>query len=143
MSIAISKPDAQRVITQLLSAPIAPGGFSHFINVGTDPILNSLEINYFRSALADGISCFKYLEGDYGSGKTQFILSLAQRAHLDDVVTSVVNIGAECPFNSQLAIFRAVMESFRSPADGLSAAKDRYLFSAQGNEIPRILHCLR
>jgi hypothetical protein len=124
MPIAITSAEAQRLITHLLNSPIAPGTYSHFLNVGTDHILDSLEENYFRGQLADGIGTFKYLEGDYGSGKTQFILSLAQRAAQSDVVTSVVNIGAECPFNSQLSIFRAVVGSFLPPDDGQQAGYD-------------------
>ena len=40
----------------------------------------------------DGISCFKYLEGDYGTGKTQFIQCLALRAQARNIVTSIVNV---------------------------------------------------
>ncbi len=117
MELAISKVDARRVISGLLNSPIAPGKYSHFLNVGTDHILNALDHNYFRGELADGIGCFKYLEGDYGSGKTQFINSLATKASEQDVVTSIVTVGAECPFNSPAAIFRAIMESFLPPVD--------------------------
>ena len=124
MAVPISKPQAKEVINRLLNAPIAPGGYSHFINVGTDAILNSLETNYFCGELANGISCFKYLEGDYGSGKTQFISSLAQRAIQNNIVTSIVSIGTECPFNSQLAIFRSVMESFLPPSDDSAGPGD-------------------
>lgn len=118
MEVAISKGDARRVVGKLLSSPIAPGGYSHFINVGTEHIIDALDHNYFRGELADGLGCFKYLEGDYGSGKTQFIQSLARRASEQDVVTSIVTVGAECPFNSPVAIFKAIMESFRPPLDG-------------------------
>ncbi len=125
MELAISKIDARRVASKLLNSPIAPGEYSHFLNVGTDHILDSLDENYFRGELADGIGCFKYLEGDYGSGKTQFINSLATRASEQDVVTAIVTVGAECPFNSPVAIFRSVMESFLPPVefqpDGLDA----------------------
>jgi hypothetical protein len=117
LDIAINKLDARRVVGGLLNSPIAPGKYSHFLNVGTDHILNALDQNYFRGELADGIGCFKYLEGDYGSGKTQFINSLATRASEQDVVTAIVTVGAECPFNSPVAIFRAVMESFLPPVD--------------------------
>lgn len=117
MSIAISKGDARRLISTLLNSPIAPGRYSHFINVGTEHIIDALDQNYFRGDLAEGIGCFKYLEGDYGSGKTQFINSLAQRASENDVVTALVTVGAECPFNSPAAIFCAIMESFQPPAD--------------------------
>ena len=122
MTIAISKIDARRLIQKLLNAPIAPGRDSYFINVGTEPIIDALDQNYFRGDLADGIGCFKYLEGDYGSGKTQFINSLAQRASENDVVTALVTVGAECPFNSPAAIFRAIMESFQPPADADTGA---------------------
>lgn len=117
MTILIDKSDAKRLIQKLLNAPIAPGRDSYFINVGTEPIINALDQNYFRGDLADGIGCFKYLEGDYGSGKTQFINSLAQRAGENDVVTAIVTVGAECPFNSPAAIFRAIMEFFQPPID--------------------------
>lgn len=115
MELAINKVDARRVISGLLNSPIAPGKYSHFLNVGTDHILDALDHNYFRGELADGIGCFKYLEGDYGSGKTQFINSLATKACEQDVVTAIVTVGAECPFNSPAAIFRSVMESFLPP----------------------------
>lgn len=117
MELAISKVDARRVISKLLNSPIAPGEHSYLLNVGTDHILDALDQNYFRGELADGIGCFKYLEGDYGSGKTQFINSLARRASEQDIVTSIVTVGAECPFNSPAAIFGAVMESFLPPVD--------------------------
>lgn len=128
MSIAISKGDARRLISTLLNSPIAPGRYSHFINVGTEHIIDALDQNYFRGDLAEGIGCFKYLEGDYGSGKTQFINSLAQRASENDVVTALVTVGAECPFNSPAAIFCAIMESFQPPADA-------YTGDAKGIEI--------
>lgn len=117
MDIAIDRTDARRLVKTLLNAPIAPGKYSHFINVGTDHILDVLDQNYFRGDLAEGIGCFKYLEGDYGSGKTQFINSLAQRASEQNIVTAIVTVGNECPFNSPAAIFKAVMESFTLPAD--------------------------
>ena len=117
MTILIDKSDAKRLIQKLLNAPIAPGRDSYFINVGTEPIIDALDQNYFRGDLADGIGCFKYLEGDYGSGKTQFINSLAQRAAENDVVTAIVTVGAECPFNSPAAIFGAIMEFFQPPMD--------------------------
>jgi len=66
VDIAITANDARRVVSNLLNAPIAPGKYSHFINVGTDHILDALDHNYFRGQLADGVGCFKYLEGDYG-----------------------------------------------------------------------------
>ena len=118
MSIEISRVDARRLTHKLMNSPIAPGQFSHYLNVGTEHIIDALDENYFEADLADGISCFKYLEGDYGSGKTQFINSLAQRATERDIVTSLVTVGAECPFNSPAAIFRAIMESFQPPKQG-------------------------
>lgn len=117
MEVAITPADARRLVSKLLNAPIAPGNYSHFINVGTDHILDALDENYFRGELADGIGCFKYLEGDYGSGKTQFINSLAQRASEHNVVAALVTVGAECPFNSPAAIFSGIMGSFLPPTD--------------------------
>lgn len=153
MEIAISSIDARRLLSTLLNSPIAPGKYSHFINAGTGHILDALDQNYFRGELADGIGCFKYLEGDYGSGKTQFINSLAQRASEQDVVTALVTVGAECPFNSPAAIFRAIMESFQPPVDGESpdakgiemlidgwiTRRIRQLGAEPGNDVPDLV----
>lgn len=152
MDIAISKGDANRLVKTLLNSPIAPGKYSHFINVGTDHILDALDQNYFRGELADGIGCFKYLEGDYGSGKTQFINSLAQRASEQNVVTALVTVGNECPFNSPAAIFTAIMESFTPPTDakrddkGIEVLIDcwierkiRQLGAEPGGDVPEIV----
>jgi hypothetical protein len=153
MDIAITASDARRLVRNLLNAPIAPGKDSHFINVGTDHILDALDQNYFRGELADGIGCFKYLEGDYGSGKTQFINSLARRASEQNVVTALVTVGQECPFNSPAAIFGAIMDSFqppveaeRSDAKGIEVLLDcwierrlRQLGTEPGNDVPELV----
>lgn len=152
MDIAINKGDALRLVKTLLNAPIAPGKYSHFINAGTDDILDALDHNYFRGELAEGIGCFKYLEGDYGSGKTQFINSLAQRASEQNVVTALVTVGNECPFNSPAAIFSAIMESFSPQADAQREAKGievlidcwidhriRELGAEPGEDVPEIV----
>lgn len=152
MDIAINKGDALRLVKTLMNAPIAPGKYSHFINAGTDDILDALDHNYFRGELAEGIGCFKYLEGDYGSGKTQFINSLAQRASEQNVVTALVTVGNECPFNSPAAIFSAIMESFSPQADAQREAKGievlidcwidhriRELGAEPGEDVPEIV----
>ena len=115
MTVEISRANARRIRNELMNFAVAPGQFAHFINAGTDGILNVLETEYFQDELVEGISCFKYLEGDYGSGKTQFIHSLAERARTNEIVSSIVDIGQECPFNSQLSIFSAIMSSFVAP----------------------------
>lgn len=126
MGVEISKSYAKRIRSKLMNFAVAPGQYAHFINAGTDDILSVLEQEYFRDELVDGISCFKYLEGDYGSGKTQFIQSLAERARRNDIVTSIVDIGQECPFNSQLSILTAIMASFVAPAaDNFAALEDK------------------
>ena len=99
----------------MTAAPIAPGYLAPLINVGTDQILDVLEEQYLKEALVEGVSSFKYLEGDYGTGKTQFINCLVERARHNEVVSAVVSIGVECPFSSPLAIFRNTMSSFVPP----------------------------
>ena len=118
MSDQMSPQAARTLRAKLMNAPVAPGALSFAINVGTERMLDVLEQQYFAHELADGISCFKYLEGDYGTGKTQFIQCLAQRAHRNHVVTAIVTIGQQCPFSSPLAIFRNVAGSFMPPAAG-------------------------
>jgi hypothetical protein len=112
MTFHVSQAEARRIKAKLMNAPVAPGGLAHVINVGTDGMLDVLEQQYFTNELPEGISCFKYLEGDYGTGKTQFIECLADRAHKHHIVTSIVTIDEQCPFSSPLAIFRSVVSSF-------------------------------
>lgn len=123
----LTRSQALQLKTRLINAPVAPGQYSHLINVGTTQLLDVLEDQYFRSQLADGISCFKYLEGDYGSGKTQFIHCLAQRAAASKIVTSIVDIGKECPFSSPLAIYRRVVCSFEPLREDDDDSTDRGL----------------
>ena len=125
MPAEMSRSKAYQVRQQLLNSPVAPGTYSHFINAGTENLLNILEKNYFTSDLAEGISCFKYVEGDYGSGKTQFIYSLAQRANNNGIVTAIINIGQDCPFNSPMAIYKAIMGSYLSPRPGDTPFPDK------------------
>lgn len=119
MTLSFSKPEAVEILEKLSNAPIAPGGYAHFINVGTDPLLDILEEYYFREQLAKGLGSFKYQQAGYGGGKTQFILSLAERAQRNGVVTCRVDVGTDCPFNSKLAIFKSVMGSFLPLGDSL------------------------
>lgn len=115
MTDKMTKTEARRLVNKLSNTPIAPGQHSHLINVGTESVLDTLDKNYFEYELADGIGCFKYLEGDYGSGKTQFIYSLAERAKKREIVSSIVSVGIDCPFNSPYAIVKSVLESFQLP----------------------------
>jgi len=115
--MSFDKIEAKMIMHRLMNNPVAPGAHSHIINVGTTKIINTLEENYFKEELPIGISCFKYLQGYYGSGKTQFINSLTARAWENDIVTAIANVGTECPFNSPLAIYRAVVSSFVSPPE--------------------------
>ena len=113
--MAIDRDEAERIRSNLLNAPLAPGGYSHFINAGTDWVLDILEKEYLKQRLPAGAACFKYLQGPYGSGKTQFIYSLAARAWKNNIATAVVNIGIDCPFNSPLAIYKHVVAGFVAP----------------------------
>ena len=115
MPLNLTPQQSRLLKAKLTAAPVAPGHLAPLINVATDKILDVLEDQYFKEALAEGISSFKYLEGDYGTGKTQFINCLVERARRNEVVSSVASIGVECPFSSPLAIFRNVMASFVPP----------------------------
>jgi len=116
--IALDRSEARKIRDDLLSAPLAPRTLSHCLNVGTEPVLDILEKQYFQMRLPEGSGGFKYVQGYYGVGKTQFIYSLAARAWRNDLATAVVDISSECPFNSPLALYKAVMRSFVVPERG-------------------------
>ncbi len=124
MPIEISRLSAKKIRSKLMNFAVAPGQDAHFINAGTGRVLSILEDNYFKEELPEGISCFKYLEGDYGTGKTQFIHSLAEFARTNDIVSSIVNISQECPFNSQASIYKHVVSSFIAPSRDDGSAND-------------------
>ena len=86
--------------------------------MGTGFLLDIIEKRYFEEQLSKGLGNSKYLQAGYGGGKTQFILSLAERAQRHQVVTSRVDVGIDCPFNSKLAIFQSIMGSFLPLTDG-------------------------
>ncbi|MQM31193.1 MAG: hypothetical protein CRU78_11985 [Candidatus Accumulibacter phosphatis] len=123
--MAIDRDEARRIRANLLDAPLAPGGYSHFINAGTDWVLDILEREYFKQRLPANAGCFKYLQGPYGSGKTQFIYSLAARAWRNNIATAVINIGIECPFSSPLAIYKHVISGFVAPDINNSHSTDQ------------------
>lgn len=125
MDQQINQRDASLVRSKLMNSPVAPGGLAPVINVGTDAILDALEDQYFKRELAEDISCFKYLEGDYGTGKSQFIQCLATRAHRRKIVTAIVTIGQECPFSSPLSIFKNIMASFVPPPSESDRLEER------------------
>lgn len=125
MPIEISRISAKKIRSQLMNFAVAPGQYAHFINAGTGNVLSILETEYFQEELPEGISCFKYLEGDYGSGKTQFIHSLAEHARTSNIVTAIVNIGQECPFNSQASIYKNIMTSFLPPSQDENNITDK------------------
>jgi hypothetical protein len=116
--IALDRSEARKIRDDLLNAPLAPRTLSHCLNVGTEPVLDILEQQYFQIRLPEGSGAFKYVQGYYGVGKTQFIYSLAARAWRNDLATAIVDIGTECPFNSPLALYKAVMRSFVVPERG-------------------------
>ena len=118
MTTPFSAPEATLIFENLSNAPTPPGGYAHFINVGTYSWLDILEKRYFEEQLSKGLGCFKYLQAGYGGGKTQFILSLAERAQRHRVVSCRVDVGTDCPFNSKLAIFQSIMGSFLPLTDG-------------------------
>lgn len=47
MSTEFSSPQANFIFDNLSNAPTPPGGYAHFINVGTDYLLDILEKKYF------------------------------------------------------------------------------------------------
>lgn len=123
-TIVVDGPQARKIWNSLLDRPSAPGLLSHVINVGTSWLLDWLTEEYLAHGLADGDACFKYVQGYYGSGKTQFIQSLAARAARHGIASAVIDVGQSCPFNSQLAIYQAVMRHLRPPAERGRLAAD-------------------
>jgi hypothetical protein len=60
MTTPFSAPEATLIFENLSNAPTPPGGYAHFINVGTDFLLDIIEKRYFEEQLSKGLgSCLK------------------------------------------------------------------------------------
>lgn len=118
---------AMRIIASLGESGQPPKLGASYLNVGTEPILKRLRGDYLEGLLTpyegqDGSGTCKWIEANYGNGKTQFLRCMQEQAWDLDYVTAFVELSQdECPLDRPERVFGAVARSTQAkpltPAD--------------------------
>jgi P-loop Domain of unknown function (DUF2791) len=120
------------------------------LNVGTEPILKRLRQDYLEGLCVssegeDGSGTCRWVEGDYGNGKTQFLRCFQEQAwELDYVVAFVELHQSECPLDKAESVYGAVARSIQAkpltPSDvDRSRGVDFALFQLFDRKFPGVL----
>ena len=117
---AISQRDAKLVLRSLGTSGQPPRSGALLINVGTEPLLNRLKIEFLEDHCApfeglDGGGACKWIEADYGNGKTQFLRCVREIAWEQDYVTAYVELSQdECPLDRPDRVYGAVARAMQA-----------------------------
>jgi len=112
------------------------------MNVGTEAHLKRLRSEYLEDSLlsfdgSDGASTYKFIEADFGNGKTQFLRCMQEDSWELDYVTAFVELSQdECPLDRSDLVYSAIARSIQArplkPGDldrgrGIDVALDQLL----------------
>src|SRR5919109_1309440 len=109
----LPEPRLARQIIDVLgqSGPPLSKGVSYY-NVGNQSLLNAIDTHYLGSYLADRGAVFKLVVGDYGSGKSDFLYGVRDRAWERNFAVSKVDLSPkESPYDDQRRVYAAVASS--------------------------------
>jgi hypothetical protein len=142
MSDALDSRTASRIIHSLAESGQPPKLGASYLNVGTDSIIRRLRTDYLEDLLTsfegqDGQGACKWVEANYGNGKTQFLRCTQEEAWNLNYVTAFVELSQdECPLDRPDRVYGAVARSLQAkpltPADvdrgrGIDAALQQLL----------------
>jgi hypothetical protein len=142
MSDALDSRTASRIIHSLGESGQPPKLGASYLNVGTDSIIRRLRTDYLEDLLTsfegqDGQGACKWIEANYGNGKTQFLRCTQEEAWNLNYVTAFVELSQdECPLDRPDRVYGAVARSLQAkpltPADvdrgrGIDAALQQLL----------------
>ena len=142
MSDSLDRRTASRIIHSLAESGQPPKLGASYLNVGTDSIIRRLRSDYMEDLLTafegqDGGGACKWIEANYGNGKTQFLRCMQEEAWKLNYVTAFVELSQdECPLDRPDRIYGAVARSIQAkpltPADvdrgrGIDAALQQLL----------------
>ena len=103
---------SSEVIRSLRNGTVPLEG-TELIAVGIDKELNEIESQLDKVKV--GSSDFKFIIGDYGSGKTFFASSVRKLAFDKNFVVSSVVISSETPLNKFEDVYKKIIENMRTP----------------------------
>lgn len=127
MSERLDRRTASRIIHSLAESGQPPKLGASYLNVGTDRIIQRLRSDYLDDLLTpyegqDGGGACKWIEANYGNGKTQFLRCMQEEAWHRNYVTAFVELSQdECPLDRPEKVYGAVARSIQAspltPAD--------------------------
>jgi hypothetical protein len=120
---------AKDVIESLRASGQPPKLGATSINVGTDKLLNKIREFLEDQCLGhdgrDGRGGCRWIEGDYGNGKTQFLRCVRELAWERDFVVAFVELDHNTsPLDDMRKVFAAVVKALQAPPSN-SAEVDR------------------
>ena len=127
MSDSLDRRTASRIIHSLAESGQPPKLGASYLNVGTDRIIQRLRGDYLDDLLTpfegqDGGGACKWIEANYGNGKTQFLRCMQEESWHRNYVTAFVELSQdECPLDRPDKVYSAVARSIQAspltPAD--------------------------
>jgi hypothetical protein len=116
----LERRDARRIINSLGQSGQPPKLGASYLNVGTQTILEQLRKEYLEDFLTpfegqDGEGTCKWVEANYGNGKTQFLRCMQEQAWDLGYVTAFVELSQnECPLDQPHLVYGAVARSVQA-----------------------------
>lgn len=121
MSDSLDRQTALLIIHSLAESGQPPRIGASYLNVGTDRMIESLRDTFLRGVLKpydgqDGMGGCRWVEANYGNGKTQFLRCVQEVAWQEDYVTAFVELSAdECPLDRPEMVYAAVARAIQAP----------------------------
>jgi len=118
---ATEKRRAKFVLRSLETSGQPPKWGAGLINVGTDQYLDFIRTEYLEDHLLplegmDGGGACKWIEADYGNGKTQFLRCVQEQAWNAKFLTAFVELSQdECPLDRLDRVFAAIVQAIQPP----------------------------
>lgn len=125
---SLTSRDAKYIVRKIGESGLPPSKGIAYYNMGNDSLLGTLEEEYFKDFLKDGGATFKLVVGDYGAGKSHFLLCLRDLAWRHGFVVSRSELSPkECPYDNQLAVYQSVARNIIWHNDDVTIEDDRGL----------------
>jgi hypothetical protein len=121
----LTQRDARHIVRKIGESGLPPSkGISHY-NVGNSSLLRTLQDEYFEDFLKDGGGSFKLVVGDYGAGKSHFLMCVRDLAWRFGFVVSRTELSPkECPYDNQLAVYQSVARNIIWHTDDVTIEDD-------------------
>lgn len=130
---ALTRRDALSIIEALRTGTVPPDNVTAY-TVGRDNLL--MQVRQDLQATASGHSMVRFINADYGHGKTHLLRLLQEIAYVDDFAVSTVTLShSECPLYRFGQVYNKIMWGIRT--------KDQRKRPALDNILDRWLEAMR